>query len=219
MKRSEPLDPALLRREYGMATLDEADAAPDPIEQFARWFADAVASDMGEPNAMVLATTGPDGAPSARTVLLKAFDRRGFTFFTNRGSRKAAELACNGRAALLFPWIDIQRQVEVGGTVQKVDEAEAAAYFASRPRPSQLGAWASRQSSVVADRSALEAAFREVESRFGDGEIPPPPFWGGQRVVPVRIEFWQGRSGRLHDRLRYTLEPGGRGWVLERLAP
>ncbi|MCU1594113.1 MAG: pyridoxamine 5-phosphate oxidase [Frankiales bacterium] len=205
-------DLSSLRQEYTAAGLSEADLAETWHEQFARWFADARV--LREPNAMVLSTA--DGAPSARTVLLKAVDERGFVLFTNRTSRKGRELAANPVASLLFPWIDLERQVVVRGAVEQVTQAETDAYFHSRPRGAQLGAWASRQSSVIRDRSVLDQRLADLDRRYPD-EVPVPPFWGGTRVLPETVEFWQGRPNRLHDRLRYRLDAGT--WVIERLAP
>lgn len=211
-----------LRTEYMRETLDESSVAPDPIRQFEHWFAEVLGSELREPNAMTLATTAEDGRPSARIVLLKEFDQRGFTFFTNYASRKGRELAANSRAALLFFWPDLERQVRIEGVVSKVDAAESAAYFTSRPNGSQLGAWASPQSEPIAGRDALAARFAEVDARFSaaNGPIPCPPHWGGYRVAPDEFEFWQGRASRLHDRIRYRriLEPAG-GWTIDRLAP
>jgi len=216
------LDPAVMRKQYRTDGLSAADLAADPYEQFARWFADALRATAGgtitEPNAMVVATADPDGAPSARTVLLKGFDERGFVFFTNYGSRKGRELAANPRASLLFPWHPIARQVIVCGPVERVTDQETATYFHSRPRGSQLGAWASEQSSVLESRTRLEARYAEVAARWPAGtEVPVPPHWGGFRVAATTVEFWQGRADRLHDRLRYARGDGG--WVIERLAP
>lgn len=210
-----PSDLASLRREYAAAGLSEADLAPTWPEQFARWFADAAA--LREPNAMVLATVDAAGVPNARTVLLKAVDARGFVFFTNYTSPKSTELEANPHASLVFPWIDIERQVVVLGTVQRISEADSEVYFRSRPRAAQIGAWASHQSSVIADRGVLEARQAELVARFDGADVPVPPFWGGLRVVPASVEFWQGRASRLHDRLRYRAEAGG--WVVERLSP
>ena len=207
-------DLAGLRREYAEGGLDERDAAADPMTMFRRWLDDVIVTPMHEPNAMVLSTVG-DGQPSSRLVLLKGLDQ-GFVFYTNYESRKAGELAANPRCSLLFPWHPVGRQVRVEGVASKVAEAESASYFGSRPRDSQLGAWASPQSTVVPDREALDARLAEVAERF-DGEVPLPTFWGGYRVVPDVVEFWQGRFGRLHDRLRYRRE--GEAWVRERLAP
>jgi pyridoxamine 5'-phosphate oxidase len=188
----------------------------DPITQFQRWFADAVAADEFEPEAMCLATA-VDLRPSARMVLMKAVDQRGFVFYTNYESQKAQELAANPAAALVFRWTTLRRQVRVTGHAEQVSEAESDAYFASRERGSQLGAWASRQSSVLPDRATLDRRMAEVEARFTGQPVPRPPWWGGIRVVPESIEFWQGQANRLHDRLRYTLT--NEGWRVERLAP
>ena len=201
---------ARMRQEYGERGLRRSDL-------FVRWFDEARSAPILEPNAMTLATVDAAGQPSARTVLLKAVDRRGLTFYTNLESRKAREIAANPKSALLFWWPPQGRQVRFEGELEPLDEAEADAYFATRPRGSQIGAWASAQSKVVADRAALDAAEREMEARFADGPVPRPPFWGGYRLVPARVEFWQGRINRLHDRLRYTRR--GDGWDLERLAP
>jgi pyridoxamine 5'-phosphate oxidase len=207
-----------MRRDYTeRGPLLETDLAPDWAVQFAAWFDDAAAYGLPEPNAMIVATADRDGHPSARTVLLKGYDERGFVFYTNYTSRKGVEATAHPYASLVFPWFPMQRQVLVTGSVEKVSRAETEAYFASRPRGSQLGAWASPQSQVVADRAVLEAGLAEVVARFGDGPVPAPPHWGGLRVVPETVEFWQGRSSRLHDRLRYRGEAGG--WVVERLAP
>jgi pyridoxamine 5'-phosphate oxidase len=212
-------DPTLaaMRRDYAAAGLAEEDALADPIAQFERWFDDARRAEVHEPNAMTLATVDAAGQPAARVVLLKGVDRRGLAFFTNRDSRKARELFANPRAALVFWWGPLQRQVRFEGTVEDVEAAEADAYFASRPKGSQLAAWASAQSSVIADRAALEAAERAHRERFGQEEVPRPPFWGGYRLVPAVVEFWHGRASRLHDRLRYTRTTDG--WRIERLAP
>jgi pyridoxamine 5'-phosphate oxidase len=209
-----------MRREYGLRTgLSEGDLAPDWATQFGLWFADAVAAGLTEPNAMVLATADPAGRPSARTVLLKEYDGGGFTFYTNYGSRKGVEARLNPYASLVFPWFEMHRQVVVCGSVERVDRARTEAYFAGRPREAQLGAWASPQSAALTGRAVLEESLAEVERRFaGPAEVPAPPHWGGLRVVPGTVEFWQGRHGRLHDRLRYRLVDGAT-WALERLAP
>jgi pyridoxamine 5'-phosphate oxidase len=208
---------ARMRREYEERGLRKADLLADPLEQFSRWFDEACRAPIQEPNAMTLATVDGAGQPAARTVLLKAIDRRGLTFYTNLESHKAGELAVNAKAALLFWWPPHARQVRFEGTIEPVAEAEADTYFATRPRGSQIGAWASAQSSVIANRPALEAAEQETIARFAGRPVPRPPFWGGYRLVPERVEFWQGRSNRLHDRLRYTRR--GEGWQIERLAP
>lgn len=209
---------ANLRASYQRGELVEDQVDADPIEQFRGWLHEALAADVPEPNAMVVATADADGMPSARTVLLKGLDQRGFVFFTNYESAKAADLAANPRAALVFPWHAMERQVRVTGTVAKVATEESAEYFGSRPRESRLGALASPQSTVVPDRETLDSAYAELEQRFPEGtDIPLPDFWGGYRVEPQTIEFWQGRRGRLHDRLRYRRE--GDAWILERLAP
>ena len=213
------MDPTLaaMRRDYGAAGLSEDEALADPIEQFRRWFDDACRAELHEPNAMTLATVDAAGRPAARMVLLKGVDRRGLAFYTNRDSRKARELAANPLAALVFWWGPIQRQVRFEGTVEEVEPGEADAYFASRPKGSQLAAWASAQSSVIEGRAALEAAERQQRERFGEGAVPRPPFWGGYRLVPAVVEFWHGRASRLHDRLRYTRVADR--WRIERLAP
>ena len=217
---SEPPAPDLarLRREYGDRGLDLQDLDPDPVSMFGRWLGDTVAAGLHEPNAMVVATATPDGRPSARMVLLKGLDERGFVFYTNLSSRKGGEIDANPWVSLLFPWQDLQRQVRVEGRASRVSQAESEAYFAQRPRESQLGAWASPQSQVVASRSALDERYGGVLSRFAAADaVPLPPFWGGIRVAPEVVEFWQGRRGRMHDRLVYRRE--GAGWRVERLAP
>lgn len=208
-----------MRRDYRRDELLETDIAADWHMQFAAWFADAVAAELPEPNAMVLATATPDGRPSVRTVLLKGFDDRGLTFFTNCRSRKAIELDATGYAGILFPWHAIQRQVIVTGRVAKISRAETESYFRERPRGSQLGAWASPQSQPIDSREVLDEAWARYDERYPD-EVPTPPHWGGYLVAPETVEFWQGRSSRLHDRLRYRMDPLNTGkWVVERLAP
>ncbi len=207
-----------LRREYAVGGLDESDLTPDPIAMFRRWLHDATVASLHEPNAMVLATVSGDGLPSSRMVLLKGLDDRGFAFFTNYQSRKADELAANPACALLFPWHALERQVRVEGRATRLSAEENAAYFGSRPRASQIGAWASPQSQVVASRTALDERYDAAAARFGeDGDVPVPPYWGGYRVAPEAVELWQGRRGRMHDRIRYRRD--GDGWVTERLAP
>jgi pyridoxamine 5'-phosphate oxidase len=207
-----------LREEYAAAGLSET-AAPDaPWELFAGWLDDAVASGLHEPNAMVVATATPESVPSSRMVLLKGFSPDGFVFFTNYQSRKAVELAANPAVALLFPWHPLQRQVRVEGTSAPLSDAESGAYFATRPRDSQVGAWASPQSRVVASRDVLDAAYDEARERFEGTEVPRPPYWGGYLVTATMVEFWQGRPGRMHDRLRFRRTEGG-GWSVDRLAP
>ena len=210
-------DLAAMRVRYVPGPLHEADVSADPAEQFHRWLADAVTAGLPEPNAMVLATSTAAGRPSSRTVLLKELDERGFVFYTNTGSRKAGEIADNPRASLCFPWFPMARQVLVEGSVEPVAREVAAAYWATRPRESQLGAWASKQSEPIESREALAARLVEVTERFGEDPIPLPSGWGGYRVVPEVLEFWQGQPGRLHDRLRYRRSPDR--WALDRLQP
>ena len=207
-----------LRKDYTLAGLAEKDLARDPFRQFEKWFQEAEAAKLAEPNAMTLATASPDGRPSARTVLLKGLDGRGFVFYSNYESRKGRELTLNARVALVFPWIALERQVLIEGTVTKVAREESAAYFHSRPRASQLGAWVAQQSSVIPGRATLEEAMKALEKKHAGAEIPRPPTWGGYRVAPETIEFWQGRRSRLHDRLRYRRDQEG-GWLVERLSP
>ncbi|PZG42180.1 pyridoxamine 5'-phosphate oxidase [Spongiactinospora gelatinilytica] len=213
---SRPPSLAGLRRTYQGEPLLEADLAAEPVAQFATWFSDALDSGLPEPNAIVLATASAGGRPSARTVLLKGYSTQGFVFYTNYESRKGRDLAENARACLLFPWHPIRRQVRVEGSVVRLSKEETAAYFHSRPYGSRIGAWASRQSAVVASREDLDARYEELAARWPE-DPPVPDFWGGFRVVPQEVEFWQGQTDRMHDRLRYRRSGGG--WLLERLAP
>lgn len=206
-----------LRRQFVLGALSETDVANDPIAQFQRWFDEAVVAKMPDPNAMTLATVNAEGQPSARIVLLKGVDASGFTFFTNYESRKGGDLLHNPRAALLFHWVQLERQVRIEGEVHKVDDAESDAYFLSRPLGSRLGAWASEQSREVAGREVLEAREADFRARFGD-DPPRPPHWGGYRLVPHWIEFWQGRASRLHDRIGFRRQDDG-SWNIVRLSP
>ena len=207
-----------LRREYSTSGLTEVDAGNDPFALFRRWFEQAMAAELTDPNAMILATATPGGVPSARAVLLKNLDHRGFTFFTNYESRKGREMAANPRVALVFLWHQLERQIRIEGTVEVVTPAESDDYYVTRPLGSRLGAWASRQSEVIPDRAFLETQHAALEAKYPDGNVPRPCNWGGYRVLPVAIEFWQGRPSRLHDRLLYTRQANGT-WKRERLAP
>jgi pyridoxamine 5'-phosphate oxidase len=206
-----------LRKDYTLAGLAEKDLAKDPFRQFEKWFQEALAAKVPEPNASVLATASRDAAPSARIVLLKGIDGRGFVFFTSYESRKGRELEANPRASLVFPWITQERQVIVEGAVGKVTREETEAYFHSRPVASQLGAWASQQSAIIPGRAVLEDNLKALEKKYAGAEVPVPPHWGGYRIVPQTVEFWQGRRSRLHDRLRYRRADDG--WTVERLSP
>ncbi len=208
-----------LREDYKSEILEIKDLEENPFSQFHHWFQDAIKAGVREPNAMTLSTCSPEGRPSARVVLLKDYSEAGFTFFTNYESRKGRELSANPYAALVFLWLDLQRQVRVEGRVEKIDPVESESYFQSRPRGSQMGAWASPQSQVLGSRDDLEKKVRKVEKRFANAEkIPLPDFWGGYILKPEMIEFWQGQSSRLHDRMRYTQNQDG-GWQIDRLAP
>ena len=207
-----------LRIDYTQQALVETDVNPDPFIQFQTWFDAAVTAQLPEPNAMTIATATADGIPSARVVLLKAVDTRGFVFFTNYNSHKAQELAANPQAALVFLWTEMERQVRIQGTVEKIALAESDEYYYSRPAGSRLGAWASEQSQVIPDRTILEDRLASLKAQHPDGDINRPEHWGGFRVIPTVIEFWQGRSSRLHDRLRYQLSKT-KGWTIDRLSP
>jgi pyridoxamine 5'-phosphate oxidase len=206
-----------LRREYARARLDEASVSPEPVAEFARWFEEALKAEVLEPNAMTLATASDDGAPSARIVLLKGFDERGFVFFTDYRSQKGTELDRNPRAALVFYWPELERQVRITGRTATIPREESEAYFRTRPRSSRISAWVSHQSQVIRSRKVLEDRVPEFQSRFPGQEVPLPPYWGGFRLAPEAIEFWQGRESRLHDRIRYVLN--GDRWRVERLSP
>lgn len=208
-----------LRRDYTRARLDEHDVGPDPVAEVSRWIEQAVTAKALEPTAMTLATATPDGVPSARMVLLKGLDERGFVFYTHYDSPKGAALEANPRAALVFYWPELERQVRVTGLIERVSREETAAYFVSRPFMSRIGAWASRQSTVLPDRATLERDVAAATARFADGDVPVPPAWGGYRVKPDAVELWQGGEGRLHDRIRYRRNETGEGWIVERLAP
>ncbi len=207
-----------LRKDYTLQGLRETDALPNPFQQFQKWFDQALAAQLTEPNAMTLATATQSGKPSARMVLLKDFDERGFVFYTNYKSHKGQELAENPQAALVFWWAELERQVRISGQVEKLSNQESDEYFHSRPFSSRLGAWASAQSQVISDRVVLELRLQELQTEYENKDVPRPPHWGGFRVIPTVIEFWQGRPNRLHDRLDYRRLNDGR-WLIERLSP
>lgn len=217
LEKDEAKNIARLRRDYTKTALVESEVCENPIDQFMKWFEQALSADLDDPNAMTLSTATKEGVPSSRIVLLKGVDENGFRFFTNYGSRKARELSENPRAALCFYWALLERQVRIEGKVHKLKANESEAYFQQRPRLSQLGAWASKQSSKIDTREQLEASFTEIKKRFKDKEVPLPDFWGGYILKPTRIEFWQGRKSRMHDRICYEKEK--ESWTIFRLAP
>lgn len=212
------MDLSSLRQQYGSYSLRKRELDPNPLKQFELWFHQAMEAELIEPNAMTLATVSPQGRPSMRTVLLKIFDEKGYVFFSNYKSKKAYDLEHNPNAALHFAWLGLERQVKIQGKIEKISHAESLKYFLSRPKGSQIGAWVSHQSEVISTRSILESKFQELKAKFAQGEVPFPSFWGGYRLVPDVIEFWQGGKDRLHDRFEYTLQNNG-SWNIERLAP
>lgn len=216
---SSPTDLHALRREYTSRSLKKNDLDPDPFKQFSRWLEQAISAGLPEPNAMTLATAGNDGGPAQRVVLLKTYDAKGFVFFTNYGSAKAAQIATNPRVSIHFFWEPLARQISIRGRAEKVSMAESLAYFIRRPRGSRLGAWVSPQSQIITSRKLLESKLAEMREKFGSGEIPLPSFWGGYRVMPHTFEFWQGGEDRLHDRFFYSREADGQPWKINRLAP
>ena len=213
------MDLSRLRRDYLKGGLSRSSLAPDPVRQFTAWFEQARAADIAEPTAMVLATVDANGQPSQRAVLLKYYDDSGLVFFTNYESRKAREMAVNSRVSLLFLWLELERQVRINGIASRISVAESARYFMSRPKDSQVAAWVSSQSHPLSSRRMLLQKFQEMKRKLGEGKVPLPSFWGGYRVRPEEVEFWQGRKNRLHDRFLYTRSDGGGDWKIERLAP
>lgn len=213
------MDISQFRREYIRGGLSREDLEADPVTQFSLWLEQAQKTTISDPTAMVLATVDADGQPSQRTVLLKYYDEKGFVFFTNFGSRKAAEIKENERVSLLFVWLELERQVMINGRARKISTAESAKYFMTRPKESQLAAWVSSQSHKLSSRQILLQKFQEMKTKIGEGKVPLPSFWGGYRVEPVEVEFWQGRKNRLHDRFLYTHASAENSWLVERLAP
>jgi pyridoxamine 5'-phosphate oxidase len=213
------MDIGALRREYRRDGLRRESLAADPFEQFEEWFQEALEAGIQDSHGMSLATASTDGQPTLRTVLLKSFDQRGFVFFTNYGSLKARQIDENPQVALLFPWLGLDRQIEINGHAERISAAESIKYFITRPIGSRLGAWSSPQSRVITSRQVVEMQFEEMKRKFADGDVPLPSFWGGYRVTPHAVEFWQGRENRLHDRFLYSREAGDDGWTINRLAP
>ncbi|MFK7849566.1 MAG: pyridoxamine 5'-phosphate oxidase [Akkermansiaceae bacterium] len=212
------MDLSEFRQEYSSKGLNREDLEPNPVRQFENWFEQANELKVPEPNAMTLATISPEGEPSQRTVLLKAFDQKGFIFFTNYQSRKASHIAANPKVCLLFPWITLERQIIIQGEAEKISTAESFKYFTTRPRDSQIGAWVSNQSEVVSSKKLLLLKLEEIKAKFKGGEVPLPSFWGGYRIIPKTFEFWQGGSARIHDRFLYSLQKD-QNWEINRLAP
>lgn len=214
------MDLSQFRREYLLGGVSRKDLDPDPQKQFSLWFEQARKTSVADPTAMILATVGPDGQPSQRTVLLKYYDENGYVFFTNFESRKAREIAGNNRVSLLFVWLELERQVQINGTAERISTAESAKYFMTRPKESQIAAWVSSQSHKLSSRQILMQKFQEMKFKIGEGKVPLPSFWGGYRVTPKEIEFWQGRKSRLHDRFLYTrTDSTPSGWIIDRLSP
>jgi len=214
------VDLSQFRREYLKGGLSRSDLDPDPQKQFSLWFEQARKTNIADPTAMILATVGPHGQPSQRTVLLKYYDDKGYVFFTNFESRKAREIEQNQRVSLLFVWLELERQVQINGVAERISTAESAKYFMTRPKESQIAAWVSSQSHKLSSRQILLQKFQEMKTKIGEGKVPLPSFWGGYRVIPEEIEFWQGRKSRLHDRFLYTHSTeSASGWQIERLQP